>query len=100
MELIETPTFTRQVTEDDEYRLLQFHLLEHPAAGPIIPGSGGLRSSAGDCLAEESVVVLESSTSGRACVADCICCSWYSKNVQSDLTREQLRTLRELVSDE
>jgi hypothetical protein len=45
MELIETPIFTRQVTEqlaDEEYRLL-LHLLQRPDAGVIIPGSGGLR---------------------------------------------------------
>lgn len=46
MEIVETPVFTRQVRSElsaDEYRLLQLHLVEHPEAGALIPGSGGLR---------------------------------------------------------
>jgi hypothetical protein len=61
MELIETPIFTKQVqaelTEDD-YRALQLHLVLHPGAGDIIPGSGGLRKFVGDCPAEGSAAVL------------------------------------------
>jgi mRNA-degrading endonuclease RelE of RelBE toxin-antitoxin system len=43
---IETKLFTRLVGEyltDDEYRQLQMLLVEHPEAGPIIRGSGGVR---------------------------------------------------------
>ena len=46
MELVETPVFTRQVSSEfseDEYRLLQLHLIQRPDAGDTIPGSGGLR---------------------------------------------------------
>ena len=46
MELIETPVFTRQITEqlsDDDYRALQLYLLIRPEAGTVIPRSGGLR---------------------------------------------------------
>ena len=46
MVLIETPTFTRRVLallDDDHYRELQNHLVRHPSAGKIIPGTGGLR---------------------------------------------------------
>ena len=46
MEFIETPTFTRMVTEllsDDEYRALQNTLVENPERGDIIKGGGGIR---------------------------------------------------------
>jgi mRNA-degrading endonuclease RelE of RelBE toxin-antitoxin system len=43
---IETRMFSRLVQEylsDDEYRALQAALIESPEAGPVIPGSGGVR---------------------------------------------------------
>jgi len=46
MEFIETPTFTKLVSElltDEDYTALQFHLARNPGVGRIIRGSGGLR---------------------------------------------------------
>lgn len=46
MVIVETPIFTKQILStlsDDEYRLFQNMLFEHPDAGKVIPGSGGLR---------------------------------------------------------
>lgn len=46
MVFIETGVFTKQVAEllsDDEYASLQTHLAEHPSAGDVIQGTGGLR---------------------------------------------------------
>jgi len=46
MVIVETSIFTRRVMElllDDEYRELQATLVDRPDAGPVIPGSGGLR---------------------------------------------------------
>lgn len=46
MEFIETPVFTRLITEllpDDSYRLLQEDLAKNPQAGDLIPGGGGIR---------------------------------------------------------
>ena len=46
MEFIETPTFTRLITDlltDDEYRLLQNVLVEDPERGALIRGGGGIR---------------------------------------------------------
>jgi hypothetical protein len=43
---IETRLFTRLVQDyltDEEYRQLQATLIEQPAAGAVIPGSGGVR---------------------------------------------------------
>jgi hypothetical protein len=52
MEFIETPTFTRMVTEllsDDEYRALQNTLVENPERGDIIKGGGASASCAMLC---------------------------------------------------
>lgn len=46
MVFIETPTFTRIITEllsDSEYRQLQNELAENPDLGDVIPGGGGIR---------------------------------------------------------
>ena len=46
MIFIETPVFTADVKEllnDDEYALLQQHLVAKPDAGDVIVGTGGLR---------------------------------------------------------
>lgn len=46
MEFIETPTFTRAITallSDDDYASLQMVLVQDPARGDVIRGSGGLR---------------------------------------------------------
>ena len=46
MIFVETSLFTRrivQVMDDDAYGELQGYLTEHPDAGPVIPGSGGVR---------------------------------------------------------
>lgn len=46
MEFIETPVFTRLITEllsDEEYSLLQNDLAKNPLAGDAIPGGGGIR---------------------------------------------------------
>jgi hypothetical protein len=43
---IESTTFERireVYLDDDEYRELQQYLMEHPAAGDVIRGSGGVR---------------------------------------------------------
>lgn len=43
---VESQIFTRLIgkyLDDDEYALLQRHLVIHPEAGPIVRGSGGVR---------------------------------------------------------
>lgn len=46
MEFIEFPHFAKNLPElgtDEEYMEFQLHLMDHPEAGAVIPGSGGLR---------------------------------------------------------
>ncbi len=43
---VETKLFTRLVQEyltEEEYAALQMFLIDHPGAGNVIPGSGGVR---------------------------------------------------------
>jgi hypothetical protein len=102
MLFIETPIFTKLVTDlipDDEYRKIQLALVLRPEAGKIIPGSGGLRKirckSGGSGkrgglrliyfrdVPEERIYML----------------LIYKKSKQKDLTRNQLKILRNLVRE-
>lgn len=103
MVIIETPIFTKRIQElisDDEYRLLQSHLVNRPEAGKIIPGSGGLRKlrwSAGGhgkrggsrsiyywFVAQNILLLLYA----------------YPKSEQDNLTLGQLRQLKKIVEKE
>lgn len=103
MELVETPIFTRQVTEqlaDEDYRLLQLHRVERPDAGAIIPGSGGLRKlrwrlGGRGKRGGARIIYYWPAPRGRLYLL-----FLYPKNVRSDLTPAQLRVLRKSVSSE
>jgi hypothetical protein len=100
---LETPVFTRQIkglVDDEEYRLLQARLIANPDAGDVIPRSGGLRK-------------IRMGVSGRGKRGGArVIYYWvtaksqiymllaYAKNVQEDLTEEQLRVMRDLVKQE
>lgn len=100
---LETPVFTRQIRElvdDDQYRELQSTLVASPDSGDLIPRSGGLRK-----------IRVAASGRGKRGGARVIY-YWvvakdqiymllaYAKNVQDDLTEEQLKTLRALIRQE
>ena len=103
MVIVETSVFTRQVQKiltDEEYRALQMALIARPDMGKVIRGSGGIRK-------------VSWSTRGRgkrggvrviyywAVVREQLLMLFiYPKTKQSDLTREQLKTLRRIVEGE
>lgn len=103
MVIIETSIFTRRVTEllsDDEYRELQAILVGHPKAGPVVPGSGGIRklrwSASGRGKRGGARVIYYWATEQDHLLMLFI----YTKNESEDLTRDQIKTLRQIVERE
>ncbi len=102
MELIETHVFTRQVVAEwspDEYLHFQLHLLAHPDAGAVIPGSDGLRKLRWSMPGRgkrggSRVIYFVQVAEGRLYLL-----YLYAKNVRSDLTLTQLRALRVLIAE-
>ena len=103
MVFIETPTFTKLITQllsDDEYQKLQKTLLLNPAKGVLIRGSGGLRKM-------EWKLGTHGKKGGMRVIYywamsnDQIYLLFaYPKNKQVDLTHEQLKLLKQLVEEE
>ena len=103
MELIETPIFTRQVTaamDDDQYRLLQLHLLQRPDAGETIRASGGLRNLRWRLPGRGKRGGARIIYYWKRAQDQLFLLFVYPKNVRSDLTPAQLRVLRELMARE
>ena len=103
MDIFETSVFTRQVTEylsDDEYRELQNELNARPDLGDLIQHSGGIRKVRWGidgrgkrggarfiyywAVSEELIFML----------------LMYPKNEKDDLTKDQIKALRQLVAEE
>jgi mRNA-degrading endonuclease RelE of RelBE toxin-antitoxin system len=103
VEIIETPTFTKQITSnlnDEEYFKIQKALIINPELGPKIPNTNGIRK-------------LRWNYEGRGKRGGCrIIYYWivrddvlymlfmYPKNVQDNLTDSQLKILIKLVERE
>jgi mRNA-degrading endonuclease RelE of RelBE toxin-antitoxin system len=103
MIIIETPIFTKQLLatlSDDEYRLFQNMLLTRPDAGKVIPGSGGLRklrwTAEGRGKRGGLRVIYYWFTAGSTIMLLFI----YPKNVQDNLTTDQLKQLKKVVEEE
>ncbi len=103
MVIIETSIFTRQVLallSDEEYRELQTALIDRPALGSSIIGSGGLRKvrwmAKGRGKRGGSRVIYYWAVSHDQLLMLLI----YSKNEREDLTRDQLKILRQIVEEE
>ncbi|HNC90279.1 MAG TPA: type II toxin-antitoxin system RelE/ParE family toxin [Anaerolineales bacterium] len=103
MIVVETHIFTRQVLlllSDEEYRLLQAVLVNRPESGVIIPSSGGLRKMRWGFLGKGKrggvrVIYYWAVRQERILML-----LIYPKNVKDDLTREQLKILRNIVKEE
>ncbi len=99
---VETIRFTRRVAEilsDEEYSKLQWRLIELPESGDVIPGSGGIRkirfSAKGKGTRGGARVIYYLAVSREKIFMLDI----YTKNEKTDLTTEQIRTLKNLVEE-
>lgn len=103
MVIKETSVFTKQVRmllDAESYRLLQLRLLADPDAGPLMPGTGGLRK-----------IRWQGSGRGKRggvrviyywAVSDdqILMLLMYPKSERDDLTAEQKKALAALVKEE
>lgn len=102
MRFVETPLFTSQVTDllpDEVYRELQVALLLRPAAGKLVPGSGGIRKlrwrSEGRGKRGGVRLLYYLHTQDGVIYMLLI----YSKAHREDVTQQQLRTLQRVVKE-
>lgn len=100
MIFIETSFFTKRLAEilsDDDYRALQTHLAQHPLAGDVIVGTGGLRkirwAASGRGKRGGARVIYYHLDQASQILLLLI----YAKNEQDDLTPDQKRTLKTIV---
>ena len=103
MELIETAVFTRLVQatlSDEQYRQLQLYLMLRPDAGDLIPGSGGLRKVRWQLSGRGKRGGARVIYYWKAAAGQIFLLFLYPKNVRSDLTPAELRTLRKLIADD
>lgn len=103
MVVIETPTFTRQITRlmpDEDYRELQSALQLNPQLGDLIQGGSGLRKvrwsrpGMGKRGGVRAIYYWYSPDEQLYMLLA------YAKNEQDNLTREQLAVLKKLVKQE
>jgi len=102
MVIIETSIFTKQVQKllsEDEYRELQYALVERPAMGQLIVGSGGLRKirwrSQGRGKRGGVRIIYYWAVSSHQLLMLLI----YPKSRQADLTAEQIRILKSIIEE-
>lgn len=103
MEFIETPTFTRQITElmdDDNYKKLQLELIKQPKKGVLIVGGGGIRkirwnmdNGQGKSSGVRTIYYYKETQEQTLMLFV------YPKNVADNLTDSQVKILRNLTKE-
>lgn len=100
MVIIETSIFTKKIKsllDDNEYRVLQNHLVEIPSSGDIIQGSGGIRKirwaiKGGGKRGGMRIIYYWATSCDQIFMLYA-----YAKNEHNDLTKDQLSVLRKTV---
>ena len=103
MEIIETSIFTRRINDlmnDDSYRMLQVKLISDPEKGSVIPGSGGLRKVRWKLEGQGKRGGLRVIYYWAVSRSKIVMLYVFPKNVHGDLSKEQIRTLRQMVESE
>jgi len=103
MVIVETTVFTRRVQSvlsDEQYRVLQNQLVANPQLGKVIPGSGGLRKMRWSVSGKGKRGGLRIIYYWLASRDMILMLFVYPKNVQDDLTPEQLKALKKIIDEE
>jgi hypothetical protein len=101
MVIIETSVFTRiirSLLNDDDYHQLQRVLVQYPDIGELIPGSGGLRKVRWKIEGKGKRGGIRVIYYWMAADNQIWMLYAYPKNRQTDLDREQLKILRDIVA--
>lgn len=103
IEIIETSVFSRQVQillTDDEYRLLQIAIIQHPESGDLIPGTGGLRK-------KRWSLGVKGKRGGTRTIYywaveknQVLMLLIYAKGEKDNLTKDQQKVLRKVIEEE
>jgi len=103
MVIVETPLFTRRIREamsDEAYAVMQTSLVGRPDSGAVIPGGGGLRkirwAAEGRGKRGGVRIIYYWAVPQHTILMLFV----YPKNVQADLTREQIKALRTIIEEE
>lgn len=88
-----------ELLSEEEYSKLQWRLIEFPEAGDVIPGSGGIRKIRFSAKGKGTrggarVIYYLAAAHGKIFMLDI-----YAKNEKTDLSIEQIRTLKKLVEE-
>ena len=103
MIIIETSVFTRQIREllsDEKYRALQIELIRRPDAGNLIPGSGGLRKIRWSFKVHGKRGGVRVIYYWAVRQNHLLMLFIYPKNVQDDLSSQQVKTLKRIIEEE
>ena len=102
-EFIETPFFTKALErylDDDEYAELQYHLNEHPEAGVVVPGSGGVRKLRWSVSGRGKRGGLRVIYFLRRARGEIWMLTLYGKSVRENIPAHLLRQMKEAIDDE
>lgn len=102
LEFVETPLFSKileRYLSDEEYAELQAFLSEHPDAGDVIPGSGGVRklrwaSKGRGKRGGLRVIYYLQLAQGQIWLL-----TLYRKNVKEDIPVHVLKKIKEAIED-
>lgn len=102
MDFTETRLFTRKISSylsDDEYQRLQVHMLEHPDAGEVIKGSGGIRKLRWAVEGKGKRGGIRVIYFLYLPVARILMLTVYAKNELEDLSQQEIKLLRKIVEE-
>jgi hypothetical protein len=99
---VETPLFTQTLPhylDDDEYGELQHHLNQHPDAGVVVRGSGGVRKLRWAAVGRGKRGGLRIIYFLRLARGEIWMLTLYGKNARENIPAHLLRQMREVIEN-